>query len=143
MQLWLHILIMVFLFREVQLTPTQGDILNYKSVNSNYFSCNIFSSHYTHLLLSKFLNIYDIYRYQLGIFMFLCHRNLLPTSLLKCFSLNCNIHSYATRNAANFHMPKVRTSLLHKSIIYQGPVVWNSIPDEIRNSKSLNLFKIK
>ena len=84
-----------------------------------------------------------MYRYQLGIFMFLCHINLLPTSLLKYFSLNCNIHSYATRNAANFHMPKVRTSLLHKSIIYQGPVVWNSIPDEIRNSKSLNLFKIK
>ena len=44
-------------------------------------------------------------------FMFLCHRKLLPTSLLKYYSLNCNIHSHATRNAANFHIPKARTML--------------------------------
>ena len=91
----------------------------------------------------KRLNIYDIYKYHLGIFMFLCHRKLLPTSLLKYYSLNCNIHSHATRNAANFHIPKTRTKISYKSIVYQGPVVWNSIPSEIRNSKTLKLFKCK
>ena len=91
----------------------------------------------------KLLNIYDIYKYQLGIFMFLCHKKLLPTSVLKYYSLNCNIHSHATRNAANFHIPKARTMLTYKSIVYQGPVVWNSIPNEIRNSITLNLFKCK
>ena len=75
--------------------------------------------------------------------MFLCHKKLLPTSVLKYYSLNCNIHSHATRNAANFHIPKARTMLTYKSIVYQGPVVWNSIPNEIRNSITLNLFKCK
>ena len=37
----------------------------------------------------KLLNVYDIYKYQLGIFMFFCHRKLLRTSLLKNYSLNC------------------------------------------------------
>ena len=82
-----------------------------------------------------------IYKYQLGIFMLLCHRKLLPTSVLKYYSLNCNIHSHATRNAAN--IPKARTMLTYQSIVYQGPVVWNTIPNEIRNSKTLNLFKCK
>ena len=70
-----------------------------------------------------------------GIFMFLCHRKLLPTSLLKYYSLNCNIQ----RNAADFHIPKARTIISYKFIVYQGPVVWNSIPNEIqvRNSKLL------
>ena len=67
----------------------------------------------------KLLNIkiYDIYKHQLGIFMFLCHRKLLPTSLLKYYSLNCYIHSHATRNAANFHIPKTRTIISYKSIV--------------------------
>ena len=91
----------------------------------------------------KLLNIYDIYKYQLGIFMFLCHRKLLPISLLKYYTLNCNIHSHVTRNAANFHIPKVRTTLSYKSVIYQGPLVWNTLPIYIRNSKTLNSFKTK
>ena len=88
------------------------------------------------------LNIYDIFKYQVGIFMFLCKRKLLPISLLSYYELNCNIHSHDTRNALNFHLPKIRTTLSQNSIIYQGPIIWNSIPVQICNSKSLNLFKI-
>ena len=89
------------------------------------------------------LTLYDRYKYLLGTLMFLWHRKLLPDSLLNYFTLNCNIHSYSTRNAANFHLPKVRTSLYYKSVIYQGPLTWNSIPDNIRNAASFNIFKRK
>ena len=89
------------------------------------------------------LTLYDRYKYLLGTLMFLWHRKLLPDSLLNYFTLNCNIHSYSTRNAANFHLPKVRTSLYYKSVIYQGPLTWNSIPDNICNAASFNIFKRK
>ena len=92
---------------------------------------------------NKLLTIYDMYEYQLGIFMFLCHKKLLPSSLLHYYTLNSDIHSYPTRNAANYHLPSVRTCLSQKSIIYQGPVVWNSLSDEIRKSNTLNLFKAR
>ena len=91
----------------------------------------------------KILTLYDLYKYKLGIFMFLCHKNILPKSLLVHFCLNCNIHAYSTRNAANFHLPKVRTFLMHNSIFYQGPIIWNSLPEETRNSNTLNIFKSK
>ena len=76
-----------------------------------------------------------------GIFMFICNRKLLPISLLIYYEINCNKHSHDTRNALNFHLPKIRTTLSQNSIIYQGPIIWNSIPVQICNSKSLNLFK--
>ena len=75
--------------------------------------------------------------------MFLWHRKLLPDSLMHYFTLNCNIHLYYTRNAKNFHIPKVRTSLFQKSVFYQGPLIWNSIPDDIRKVTSFNVFKRK
>ena len=91
----------------------------------------------------KLLTFYDIYKYQLGVFMFLCYNKILPSCILNYFTLNLTIHSYVTRNAQKFHLPKVRTSLSHKSLLFQGPLLWNSLPDDIRESKSLNVFKMK
>ena len=91
----------------------------------------------------RILTLYDRYQYVLGIIMFLWHKKLLPDSLLEYFSLNCDIHNYFTRSAAKFHLPKIRTSLFYYSVIYQGPIIWNSLPMEIRQIDSLNLFKRK
>ena len=92
----------------------------------------------------KLLNIYDIYISTILVYScFYVIENCYLRPLLKYYSLNCNIHSHATRNAANFHIPKTRKKISYKSIAYQGPVVWNSIPSEIRNSKTLKLFKCK
>ena len=89
------------------------------------------------------LTFYDRYRFLIGTLMYLWHKQLLPNSLLEYFTLNCNIHSYLTRNATKFHLPKVRTSLYYKSIFYQGPLIWNSIPDDICTAVSFNVFKRK
>ena len=64
-------------------------------------------------------------------------------SLLNCFELNCNIHDYFTRNSTNYHFPVIRTSLSLKSIFSRGPSIWNSLPDDLKKSCSLNSFKRK
>ena len=96
----------------------------------------IFKSH-------KILKFYDIYQYEIAIFMYNCYRGLLPESLHNHFVLNCSVHNYVTRSCKNFHVPNVRTDLFKKSIFYRGPISWNLLSDEIKNSCSFNTFKRK
>jgi len=49
---------------------------------------------------------------------------------------------YNTRSNAEFLLPQVRTELHSKSSLrYLGPLIWNIVPQEIKNSKSLAVFK--
>ena len=40
----------------------------------------------------------------------------------------------------NFYIPKPNTSLFKNSLSYSGPVMWNTIPSDIKNSSSINTF---
>ena len=57
------------------------------------------------------------------------------------FSRNNDVHSYNTRKANNLHVPFARTHVRKFSTKINGALVWNSLPDSIRNSKNLNTFK--
>ena len=87
------------------------------------------------------LTVYDIYLLQCAIHMFLCHNNSLPESILNHYKLNNTTHNYSTRNSNNFHLPLIRTSSFRKSIFFHGPQVWNSIPQIIKECKTLNSFR--
>lgn len=91
----------------------------------------------------KILRLNEMYMYQSAIFMYLCQHLLLPSSLQALFSLNNKFHNYDTRSANKFHLPKTHLSLYQRSIIYSGPRLWNSLPSAIRDSKSLNVFKLR
>ena len=56
-----------------------------------------------------------------------------------------NKHNYGTRNSYNKHLniPKPRTEQYKHSLLYNGPILWNSIPLFIRNSDNLDFFKAK
>ena len=41
----------------------------------------------------------------------------------------------------DLHVPKPRLEFSRKSFTYYGPKIWNSLPVEIRNSKTVNEFK--
>ena len=91
----------------------------------------------------KILKFYDLYKLETALFMFTCHKCLLPQSLSQYFELNNEVHTYPTRSSSNYHLPLVRTNLVLKSIFYRGPLCWNSLPVEVRDSCSLNVFKGK
>ena len=58
-------------------------------------------------------------------------QNLLPT------------HNYSTRQRDLPRTPAHRLTGFRHSTTYLGPVIWNTIPPNIQNSLSLNVFKNK
>ena len=91
----------------------------------------------------ELLKLSDIRQLELGKLMFSLNHSLLPSKFNIYFSLNKQVHSYATRHANDFHLPFCRTNLRKFSVSFQGPTYYNSIGNDIKESNSLHLFKTK
>lgn len=87
--------------------------------------------------LFKLLNILkleDITKLSAAQYMFthsILGENLLPS------------HDHSTRHRGNLLHPAHRTNKFRHSVLYIGPVVWNTIPHHIKNVHSLSIFKKK
>ena len=71
------------------------------------------------------------------------NHSLLPPKFNDYFSLNKQVHGYATRYANDFHLPFCRTNLRKFSVSLQRPTYYNSLENDIKESYSLNSFKTK
>ena len=91
----------------------------------------------------RILNIFDLYNYQLGIFLYCFHHNLLPKVFKTFFALNADFHSYDTRAKNQLHLPVSRTRIKQSQVRFAGVKLWNSLPFNIINSLSLESFKRK
>ena len=70
--------------------------------------------------------------------------NLGPESLTKLFHCKNEMTKYNLRNiSGNLCLPQPRTNSMKNSFMYDGAKLWNSIPKEIRESKSLHAFQSK
>ena len=76
-------------------------------------------------------------------FMFLFHKQLLPELFHNLFIQNSDVHNYNTRIKSHIRVKYGRTNFSHTVLIYKGPILWNRLPHEIRESVSLNSFKHK
>jgi len=88
------------------------------------------------------LTVYDLYKYQLAIFMFKNFNGLIPATHRFMFKLNSDLHSYKTRNSLKYHVSYCRTSCRQNVAQNLGPRLWNSLPQDIVTMRSLNHFKI-
>ena len=91
----------------------------------------------------KILPVHALYNYNVGIFMYLYFNDMLPINFNSFFDRNIDIHSYNTRGKLNYRVTYGQSSLSHTSISYNGPLLWNSFCEDIKSSKSLNIFKFK
>ena len=89
----------------------------------------------------KCFNVFELNDYNIVIFMFLCHKGIIPPSLSNKFILNSEIHSYGTRQSFHFHLPLIKTSVSKNSIFFKGPIIWNELPSSVKSSPTLNTFK--
>ena len=67
------------------------------------------------------------------------HHHICAFFFKKC----SDIRSRITRNCNDLNISKCGTSLAQRSFRYRGTKVWNTIAEEIRNSRSLTTFKGK
>ncbi len=94
-------------------------------------------------LFKKFntLTIYDIHRLTLALFMYNYSQNNLPGTFSDYFIQNRSIHSYPTRNSLLYRPYNFKNDLARNTIRRQGPLHWNSIDQELKNVKSIHIFK--
>ena len=74
--------------------------------------------------------------------MYNCVYKLAPNYLCNMFTLRTL--SFDLRDASQkLYLPKPRTDHLKRSFSYSGASLWNDLPEDIRNTKSLRNFKTR
>ena len=67
----------------------------------------------------------------------------LPPTLQNEFNFAHEIHNHNTRKSCmgNIALPLPKTEFFKRSLLYSGPILWNSLPTDIRNCTCLSNFK--
>ena len=89
------------------------------------------------------LQIDDLFKFEIAIFVFKWNRNSAPIYFSNFFKKTSDASKRTTRQScksSNLYIPRYRSNRLQKSIKYQGVKVWNSISENIKKL-SKNLFK--
>ena len=107
--------------------------------------CNASWRSHTDVLFieNNILKINELYRYNLGQFMYQFNNNTLPKIFNPMFHKNKTIHKYPTRQSDEFHLPLTRTILTKSIFTFTGPKLWNTLDNSIKDAPSLNSFKVK
>ena len=89
------------------------------------------------------LKINDIYYLQLASFMYQFHHNLLPSDLLcdDFFNTGNLSHNYYTRNYHETFIKNTNTVLAQNTAMTQGPRLWTSLSNDLKNRPSFASFK--
>ena len=70
--------------------------------------------------------------------------NMGPQSLTNLFTYKDEVTSYNLRNiSSSLCLPHPHTNNMKRSFMYDGVFLWNSIPRDIKESKSLSSFRTK
>ena len=90
----------------------------------------------------EILQVDDIYRLEVGKFMFKFYNDLLPENFKEYFKFVSGIHHYNTRMSSNMCMYpiKLNTKFSKNSLKCKGVEVWNDIPLHIKNLNSIKSF---
>ena len=89
------------------------------------------------------LTIYELNSYLLALFMYSYFSGNLPSAFSDYFSRNNTIHMHYTRSANNLHIKFKRTNYGKFSVKCRGAIIWNSLPNSLKEIKSFQLLKRK
>ncbi len=90
---------------------------------------------------SKILKFDDLYKLEVGKFVYDALHEMLPKPLLRVFVPNVTVHSHNTRQRDNPHVQPRRTVVAKNSIIHKAPQIWSNISRDIREKNTRNSFK--
>ena len=83
-----------------------------------------------------------MYTLELGVLMYKYSINDLPVAFNEYFMKSFDIHDYPTRHVNNLNLTNNRKSVSDHAIRTNGPILWNSLSETIRESKSVNISVI-
>ncbi len=75
--------------------------------------------------------------------MYKIMNGLLPDKLKQLFKYVSYVSCRETRSSISLdlYIYKLRLELTKKSFFFHGAVLWNNLPDHVRNAPSLEIFK--
>ena len=81
--------------------------------------------------------------YFINVLTFKCIHGLAPEYMTKLIANACDEHAYNTRfaNSRGLLVPHFNTAYFKNSFQCNASILWNKLPQEIRNATSLKLFK--
>ena len=96
-------------------------------------------------LYSKYntLPITDLHQQQLLLLVhkFINQPDKLPEVFENYFELNRTVHTHGTRSSDDVHIFRVNSALGQRCIKYKAATLWNKLPHEIKELRSVHLFK--
>ena len=122
-------------------TTTQSNLYHLQVLQNrvvrNMFKAPRFFRLDNYFLNYRFLKVRDLYNLEIAKFMHGHHNNLLPDCFTDFFHERSETHSYNTRSSRRRNYTTVAFQSIQgqRSIRYQGPNIWNKIPDSSRNLK--------
>ena len=89
------------------------------------------------------MTIFQRVNFNRCIIMFKILNGYMPVNLRKYFIAKClNSHNLRScLSSQHIFIPLVKTDLVKNSFLYNGPFLWNHLPDEVLNVTSLSHFK--
>ena len=78
-----------------------------------------------------------------ALLMYKSIHGLTPLHLTDSLVMANDVHDRNTRltNSNDVHVPPHKSNILKRSFIYNGSVVWNNLPSEIKMAENVNHFK--
>ena len=94
----------------------------------------------------KWLTFPETVKFQKAVMMFKTMNNLNPPYIKNLFKFTNEIHDRCLRSASAasdnlLYIPKPNCELYRNSLAYSGSKIWNSIPQDVKNSDSFAIFK--
>lgn len=122
---------------------SRPNLLNPLAISQNKAvrNLNISTSASETYKLLNLLKFEDIYKLNLAAFMY--HQINEHDIYFEFITESYINHQYATRSSQYFRIPVMRTIVNESLFLNKGLVLWNSIPDEIKESQSHSIFKKK
>ena len=66
----------------------------------------------------------------------------LPVAFKNYFSKRSDIHDYPTRHDNDLNLTNNKKLFSDHTIRTRGPILWNSLPTTVKDSKSANIFEL-
>ena len=79
----------------------------------------------------------NMYKLESCKFMHINSKNEIPSPLIELFTRNTDIYNYNTRHSKDVHIQSRKSGLTSRSFLHQSPKLWLTIPEVIKNAKSL------
>ena len=103
---------------------------------------SVYKAHTAPLFLKlNVLKVYQINHIQVASFMYRVKNKLLPQYFNDMFISNSSVHGCYTRQHNNLHVSYHRLVVTSNSIRVHGVIIWNSIPENLKNANSLKIFR--